>query len=141
MCIEEFISIHHDTAPFAKDVQPSGFTSAALPNPQSSPLSLRWAGYVDLGVRRGVCLDGPGDFALAFTMLHEVGNPVNFLREIRQSLKPGAPLRLTEPIQHVSRVEFDRTVSLAQQEGLVVTEHPLIRRSHAVTMIKPPARQ
>jgi 2-polyprenyl-3-methyl-5-hydroxy-6-metoxy-1,4-benzoquinol methylase len=77
------------------------------------------------------------DFALAFTMMHEVGNQANFLREIYRMLKPGAALLLTEPIKHVSRAEFDRTVSLAQQEGFVITDHPRIRLSHTVVLKKP----
>ncbi len=81
--------------------------------------------------------DASFDFALAFTMMHEVGNQASFLHEIHQMLKPGAVLLLTEPIKHVSRVEFDRTVSLARQEGFVVTEHPLIRLSHTVVLQKP----
>ena len=48
------------------------------------------------------------------------------------------PLLLTEPIKHVSRTEFDRTVSLAQQEGFLVTGHPLIRLSQTVVLTKPP---
>jgi ubiquinone/menaquinone biosynthesis C-methylase UbiE len=81
--------------------------------------------------------DGSFDFALAFTMMHEVGNQASFLREIYQMLKPGAALLLTEPIKHVSRAEFDRTVSLAQQEGFVIADHPLIRLSHTVVLKKP----
>jgi len=81
--------------------------------------------------------DASFDFALAFTMMHEVGNQANFLREIYQLLKPGAGLLLTEPLKHVSRAEFDRTVSLAQQEGFVITDHPLVRLSHTVVLRKP----
>jgi ubiquinone/menaquinone biosynthesis C-methylase UbiE len=81
------------------------------------------------------------DFALAFTMMHEVGNQANFLREIYQMLKPGAALLLTEPIKHVSRTEFDRTISLARQEGFVITGHPLIRLSHTALLQKPSQNQ
>ncbi len=77
------------------------------------------------------------DFALAFTMMHEVGNQANFLREICQMLKPGAELLLTEPIKHVSRAEFDRTVSLARQAGFIIANHPLIRLSQTVLLTKP----
>jgi len=77
------------------------------------------------------------DFALAFTMLHEVGDPAHFLREIHQLLKPGAALLLTEPIKHVSPTEFDHTISLAQQAGFTETGHPLIRLSHTVLLTKP----
>ncbi|OHB67166.1 MAG: hypothetical protein A2Y77_03275 [Planctomycetes bacterium RBG_13_62_9] len=81
--------------------------------------------------------DGTFDFALAFTMLHEVGSQTNFLREIYRLLKPGALFLLTEPIKHVSQAEFDRTISLAQQEGFVVTSHPLIRLSRPAVLSKP----
>jgi len=78
------------------------------------------------------------DFALAFAVLHEVSGRIGFLREIYQMLKPGACLLLTEPAKHVSQVQFDRTVSEAQQEGFAVTGHPAIRSSHAVVLTKPP---
>ncbi len=81
--------------------------------------------------------DASFDFALAFTMMHEVGNQASFLREIYQMLKPGAALLLTEPIKHVSPAQFDCTISLAQQEGFVITDHPLIRLSHTVVLKKP----
>jgi ubiquinone/menaquinone biosynthesis C-methylase UbiE len=81
--------------------------------------------------------DNTFDFALAFTMMHEVGNQANFLREIFQMLKPGASLLLTEPIKHVPPPDFDRTVSLAQQEGFVVTSHPVIHLSHTAVLAKP----
>lgn len=77
------------------------------------------------------------DFALAFTMLHEVGNQANFLHEIYQMLKPRTSLLLAEPIKHVSRPEFDRSISLAQQQGFLVHDHPLIRLSHTVVLLKP----
>jgi 2-polyprenyl-3-methyl-5-hydroxy-6-metoxy-1,4-benzoquinol methylase len=70
-------------------------------------------------------------------MMHEVGNQASFLREIYQMLKPGAALLLTEPIKHVSPAQFDCTISLAQQEGFVITAHPLIRLSHTVVLKKP----
>jgi len=81
--------------------------------------------------------DADFDFALAFTMMHEVGNQAKFLQEIYQMLKPGAVLLLTEPIKHVSRAEFDHTISLARQEGFVVTGHPPIRLSHTAVLQKP----
>ncbi len=84
--------------------------------------------------------DNSFDFALAFTMMHEVGNQANFLREIFQMLKPGASLLLTEPIKHVPQAEFDRTISLAQREGFVMTDRPLIRLSHTAVLNKPAKR-
>lgn len=86
-------------------------------------------------------LDATFDFALAFTVLHEVGDLANFLREIHQLLKPGAPFLLTEPIGHVRRSDFARTVDLATQAGFRVIGHPLIRLSYTVLLTKPAARQ
>ncbi len=77
------------------------------------------------------------DFALAFTMLHEVGNPANFLREIHQLLKPGAQFLLTEPIGHVSQADFAHTVELAAQAGFQIMGYPLIRLSHTILLAKP----
>jgi ubiquinone/menaquinone biosynthesis C-methylase UbiE len=81
--------------------------------------------------------DASFDFALAFTMLHEVGDQAGFLREIHHLLKPGASFLLTEPIKHVPREDFERTLSLAQAQGFVVTGHPLIRLSHTADLAKP----
>ncbi len=77
------------------------------------------------------------DFALAFTMLHEVGDPVSFLREIHQLLKPGAQFLLTEPIGHVSQADFAHTVELATKAGFQIVGHPLIRLSNTVLLVKP----
>ncbi len=81
--------------------------------------------------------DGSFHFVLAFTALHEVGDLAGFLREIHQLLKPGALFLLTEPYKHVSRADFDRTISLAQAQGFAVTGHPQIRLSHTAVLLKP----
>jgi len=85
--------------------------------------------------------DGTFDFALAFTVLHEVGNLSGFLHEIFALLKPGALFLLTEPIKRVSRIDFDRTISLAQAQGFAGTDHPRIRLSHTAVLAKPSARK
>jgi len=77
------------------------------------------------------------DFALAFTVLHEVGDLAGFLREIYQLIKPGASFLLTEPIKHVTPADFDYTLSLAQAQGFAVTGHPRIRLSHTAVLKKP----
>lgn len=85
--------------------------------------------------------DNRFDFALAFTVLHEVPSRLTFLREIQQALKPGASFLLTEPIKHVSPEQFARTVSEAQAEGFIVVDHPSIRLSYAVVLRKPEVRR
>lgn len=81
------------------------------------------------------------DFALAFMMLHEVGDPGHFLREIAQLLKPGAGLLLVEPIKHVSADQFRQTVNLATATGFRVADHPRIRLGQAVLLDKSSAAQ
>lgn len=81
------------------------------------------------------------DFALLFTVLHEVTNQAGFLREIYQMLKPGAPLLLTEPIRHVDRVEFDRSISTARQQGFTVTSHPPVRLCYTALLTRPAGPQ
>jgi 2-polyprenyl-3-methyl-5-hydroxy-6-metoxy-1,4-benzoquinol methylase len=83
--------------------------------------------------------EGTFDFALAFTMLHEVADPANFLREIYQLLKPGASLLLTEPVGHVRQAEFACTLSLAERQGFVLTGRPPLLLSHTAVLTKPAA--
>jgi len=80
--------------------------------------------------------DGTFDFALAFTVLHEVGDLSGFLREIYQLLQPQTRFLLTEPVKRVSRTDFDRTISLAQAQGFTVIDHPDIRLSHTAVLMK-----
>ena len=52
------------------------------------------------------------------------------IAEIQASLKPGAKLLVAEPKRHVAEGDFARTVSIAQQAGLVLLERPRISSSH-----------
>ncbi len=83
--------------------------------------------------------DATFDFALAFTMLHEVADPANFLREIYQLLKPGASLLLTEPVGHVKEAQFECTLGMAERQGFVLTGRPPICLSHTAVLTKPAA--
>lgn len=76
----------------------------------------------------------PVDFILAFWMAHEVPDQSSFFREIRESLKPVGSLLLAEPIVHVPRKYFLRTLQAAIETGLAVKESPKIRLSHSVLL-------
>ena len=76
----------------------------------------------------------PVDFILAFWMAHEVPDQSSFFREIRESLKPNGSLLLAEPIVHVPRKYFLRTLQAAIETGLAVKESPKIRLSHSVLL-------
>jgi ubiquinone/menaquinone biosynthesis C-methylase UbiE len=69
------------------------------------------------------------DFALAFAVVHEVPFAKSFFSELSRCLKPGRCLLLAEPEGHVKEGHFDAELQVANQAGLVVVDHPYIRRS------------
>jgi len=74
------------------------------------------------------------DFALAFALVHEVPDKELLFSEIHSSMKPGAKLLLAEPRGHVSKLDFEKTVYIAQSMGFTVAEDLKIRRSQAVLL-------
>ena len=79
-------------------------------------------------------LAGKIDFALAFALVHEVPDKDILFSEIHRAMKPAGKLLVTEPRGHVSKKDFERTVSLAQNLGFEVRGDVDIRRSHAVLL-------
>jgi 2-polyprenyl-3-methyl-5-hydroxy-6-metoxy-1,4-benzoquinol methylase len=78
------------------------------------------------------------DFALAFAVVHEVLDPAGFFSEISGAMKPAGRLLVAEPRGRVSEKDFDRTVSVAEQNRFIVTDRPQIKRSRAVLLQKKP---
>jgi len=76
------------------------------------------------------------DFALAFWMVHEVADQHKFLGQIRESLKQAGTLLIAEPKLHVARADFDKTVSIALEEGFVIAGEPGISMSMAMLLRK-----
>jgi 2-polyprenyl-3-methyl-5-hydroxy-6-metoxy-1,4-benzoquinol methylase len=76
------------------------------------------------------------DFALAFAVVHEVRDPAGFFSEISEALKPAGRLLAAEPRGRVSEEDFDRTISVAEQNGFIVTDRPRIKYSRAVVFQK-----
>jgi ubiquinone/menaquinone biosynthesis C-methylase UbiE len=76
------------------------------------------------------------DFALASAVVHEVSSPAGFFSEIHTALKPVGRLLVAEPKGRVSEKDFERTVSVAEQNGFTATDRPEIRRSRAVVFQK-----
>lgn len=76
------------------------------------------------------------DFALAFAMVHEVPDKTRLLGEIYQALKAGGRLLLVEPRGHVSKEDFDATLTLAESSGFKLTEKPEIAKSLAALLEK-----
>ena len=69
------------------------------------------------------------DFILAFWMAHEVPDQRRFLSEIRNLMKPEGLFLLVEPLIHVSKKNFARTIETAKELGFVIKESPKIRMS------------
>jgi 2-polyprenyl-3-methyl-5-hydroxy-6-metoxy-1,4-benzoquinol methylase len=72
------------------------------------------------------------DFVIAFWMVHEVPNERAFLTEIFGFLKPEGLFLLSEPIFHVSKKSFQRTMNIANGIGFIVRDMPKIRLSRSV---------
>lgn len=72
------------------------------------------------------------DFVMAFWMVHEVPNQRAFLTEIFGFLKPEGLFLLVEPILHVRKNSFLRTIQTAKEIGFIAKDMPKIRLSHSV---------
>ena len=76
------------------------------------------------------------DFALAIGVVHEVRDSARFFSEIHDAMKPAGRLLIGEPKWHVSENDFERTVSIAKQNGFTVTDRPQIKRGRTVMLEK-----
>ncbi len=74
------------------------------------------------------------DFALLFALVHEVPDKERLFSDVYAAMKPAGKVLIAEPAGHVSKAEFEKTVSLAQGAGFEVLEQPQIGRSHAVLL-------
>ncbi len=76
------------------------------------------------------------DFALAAAVVHEIPSPSNFFTEMHETIKPDGRFLVTEPKGHVSKEDFDTTISTAEKIGFKVIERPRAGRSRAVLLEK-----
>lgn len=77
------------------------------------------------------------DFALAFWMVHETPNQKEFLNQIYNIMKHDGKLLIAEPKMHVSRKEFNTTVSIAQETGFKnIDAQKKVRLSHSALFEK-----
>ncbi len=102
------------------------------------------AGLVDRIVTRvctpvSLCLDdlsGKVDFALVFAVAHEVPDQPAFFGEISGALKPGAFCLVAEPKGHVTLQEFEDSLAIAEQKGLMRCSSPGIAWSRSALLKK-----
>lgn len=97
--------------------------------------------FIDIRVNGPQSLNLPDleekiDFALAFAVLHEAGEPAAFLSEIHRVLKGGGKLLLSEPKGHVKQAAFEKTIALVEDQSFKCIGKPGIRRSHAALFQK-----
>jgi 2-polyprenyl-3-methyl-5-hydroxy-6-metoxy-1,4-benzoquinol methylase len=71
------------------------------------------------------------DFVMAFWMVHEVPNPRAFFKEILGFMKSDGLFLLVEPILHVRKKDFLRTIQTANEIGFIVKDMPKIRISRS----------
>ena len=76
------------------------------------------------------------DFALAFAVVHEVLDQKHLFKEMSNSLKKGGLFLISEPKGHVTKEEFEDTLSIAQSYGMEKMDSPGIRRSYSAVMKK-----
>jgi hypothetical protein len=67
-------------------------------------------------------------------MMHEVPDQHRFLSEIRNLMKPEGLFLLVEPVIHVSKKNFARTIETAKELGFAIKEYPKIRMSQSVLL-------
>jgi len=68
----------------------------------------------------------PVDFILAFWMVHEVSDKNHFFQQLRSILAPNGKILIAEPKMHVTADELDKTIKIAQDNGLGCCDRPRI---------------
>lgn len=73
--------------------------------------------------------DVAGKVAVAVVMhvVHEAPDPSALFRQLAAAMQPGGRVLFSEPLGHVSRAAFDRSLGIAAQAGLEVKEPLRIR--------------
>ena len=130
------------TIPLAGLVGPSGLVIAADVQQGMLDALLRRARRRGIADRIQTHLTSPEsieihqkvDFVLAFWIVHEVSDQDRFFKQVKDILKPSRCLLLAEPVIHVTRRMFSRTLDAAKEMGLTVIENPRIAFSHSALL-------
>lgn len=80
------------------------------------------------------------DFALLFYMLHEVPDPKHMLRELYDILAQGGRVLIVEPIFHVSKDDFSRSLEYTTAAGFTILARPKLFLNRAALIGKPKSR-
>ena len=66
------------------------------------------------------------DFAILFMMLHEVPDRERLVREVCDALSMGGKILFAEPVVHVRKKSFMRSLQMMEQAGLTVISKPRV---------------
>jgi len=80
--------------------------------------------------------EGEIDFAFASAVVHEVPNGPGFFSEICEAIKPAGKFLVIEPKGHVSKKDFEETISVAERNGFKLIDSPRTARSRVVLLEK-----
>lgn len=76
------------------------------------------------------------DFALAFYMIHEVPDKVIFFNEIKSILFDNGRLLIVEPPFHVTKKDFNETISIAKAAGFSINPGIKLFFDHSAVLLK-----
>lgn len=76
------------------------------------------------------------DLAFAVAVVHEVPDASAFFSQIYKTLKPGHKFLVVEPKGHVSVESFEKTISIAKENGFTVIDRPKARSGRIVVLNK-----
>lgn len=76
------------------------------------------------------------DFVLLFYVVHEIPNKEEFFSELGKILSPNGQVLLVEPPIHVSKSAFEKTISIARDNGFTDIEGPKVLFSKTVILKK-----
>jgi 2-polyprenyl-3-methyl-5-hydroxy-6-metoxy-1,4-benzoquinol methylase len=74
------------------------------------------------------------DFVLAFWMVHEVPEAGQFFMNVEKIMKREAIFLIAEPLFHVTKGRFDKTLRTAQEVGFKIVARPAISFSYAAAL-------
>lgn len=141
------------TLPLARMVGRSGKVVAVDIQERMLEKVQKWAlragldGRIDCIQARGSSLSledisGKADLALALYVIHEVPDQRLFFTETFEAIKPGGEMLVYEPAGHVTEIEFNDSISLAESVGFEKTPTMEIegRRGSRRTVLRKPSQ-
>lgn len=76
------------------------------------------------------------DFVLAFYMVHELPDPQGFFNELMGCVRPGGKVLMVEPLFHVSRGSFKKSILIAEHAGFMAVDHPCLWFSRVTLLVR-----